>query len=74
MGLYAFAREALERWRGLSPTPLEAAEGLEQLRALEHGMRIGVARLDRRAPPGIDTPEDLLRAEAHWHHHHEATR
>jgi 3-deoxy-manno-octulosonate cytidylyltransferase (CMP-KDO synthetase) len=74
MGLYAFPREALERWRGLSPTPLEAAEGLEQLRALEHGMRIGVARLDRRAPPGIDTPEDLLRAEAHWHHHHEATR
>jgi 3-deoxy-manno-octulosonate cytidylyltransferase (CMP-KDO synthetase) len=66
VGVYAFGRAALERWRTLAPTPLEEAERLEQLRALEHGMTIGVARLAAPAPPGIDTPEDLERAEALW--------
>lgn len=73
LGLYAFRRPALERWAALGPTPLEEAERLEQLRALQYGLTIGVARLDRPAPPGIDTPEDLRRAEAHWHQTHEAT-
>jgi 3-deoxy-manno-octulosonate cytidylyltransferase (CMP-KDO synthetase) len=66
IGLYAFAREALARWGALEPTTLERAERLEQLRALEHGLTIGVARLTEPAEPGIDTPEDLRRAEARW--------
>lgn len=74
LGVYAFQRAALERWAALEPSPLEAAERLEQLRALQHGMRIGVARLSHSAPPGIDTPEDLARAEVHWHQLHEVLR
>jgi 3-deoxy-manno-octulosonate cytidylyltransferase (CMP-KDO synthetase) len=66
VGLYAFRREALARWTALGPSALERAERLEQLRALEHGMTIGVARLARPVAPGIDTPEDLRRAEARW--------
>ncbi len=66
LGVYAYTVEALERWVRLPPTPLELAEQLEQLRALEHGLSIGVARLDRPAPPGIDTVDDLQRAEALW--------
>jgi 3-deoxy-manno-octulosonate cytidylyltransferase (CMP-KDO synthetase) len=66
IGLYAFTREALARWGTLEPTALERAERLEQLRALEHGLTIGVARLTEPAEPGIDTPEDLRRAEARW--------
>ena len=67
LGLYAFQRPALERWTGLKPTSLEEAERLEQLRALQHGFSIGVALLDEPAPAGIDTPDDLRRAERHWH-------
>lgn len=69
VGVYAFRRRALERWASLDPSPLEAEEGLEQLRALEHGMSIGVA-LVASAAGGVDTPEDLeaiehrLRADA----------
>ena len=66
LGLYAFRRAALMRWTTLEPTPLEVAERLEQLRALQHGFTIGVALLDEPAPAGIDTPEDLRRAERHW--------
>jgi 3-deoxy-manno-octulosonate cytidylyltransferase (CMP-KDO synthetase) len=66
VGLYAFRREALARWTALGPSALERAERLEQLRALEHGMTIGVARLAGPVAPGIDTPEDLRRAEARW--------
>jgi 3-deoxy-manno-octulosonate cytidylyltransferase (CMP-KDO synthetase) len=66
LGVYAFRRAALERWGGLTAAPAEAAERLEQLRALHHGMTIGVARLDAPAQPGVDTPDDLRRAEAHW--------
>jgi 3-deoxy-manno-octulosonate cytidylyltransferase (CMP-KDO synthetase) len=62
VGLYAFRREGLERFVNLSPSPLEQAEGLEQLRALEDGMGITVAVGDW-AVRGIDTPEDLARAE-----------
>jgi 3-deoxy-manno-octulosonate cytidylyltransferase (CMP-KDO synthetase) len=66
LGLYAFRRAALERWTRLEPTALEVAERLEQLRALQHGFTIGVALLDEPAPAGIDTPDDLRRAERHW--------
>ena len=63
IGLYAYRREALARFVGLPPSPLERRERLEQLRALEAGMRIDVALLDT-APLGVDTPEDLERARA----------
>ncbi len=66
LGVYACRRAALVRWVALAPTPLETAERLEQLRALEHGITFGVALLDAPVLPGIDTQEDLERAEAHW--------
>ena len=61
IGLYAFRREALERFIALPPSPLEQRERLEQLRALEAGMRIDVAFVDT-VPLGVDTPRDLARA------------
>lgn len=61
IGLYAFRRGALERFVGLEPSPLEKAEKLEQLRALENGMRIDAALVDT-VPLGVDTPADLKRA------------
>ncbi len=63
VGIYAFRREALLRFAELAPTPLECSEKLEQLRALEHGWPIAVVDA-RRAPPGIDTPEDYERFRA----------
>ncbi|HEX6434672.1 MAG TPA: 3-deoxy-manno-octulosonate cytidylyltransferase [Gemmatimonadales bacterium] len=67
VGVYAYSRDALARWPTLTPSADERAEQLEQLRALYHGMTIGVAYLGHPVFPGIDTPEDLRRAEAHWH-------
>jgi len=61
IGLYAYRRPALERFVGLGPSPLERRERLEQLRALEAGMRIDVEIVDS-VPLGVDTPEDLERA------------
>jgi 3-deoxy-manno-octulosonate cytidylyltransferase (CMP-KDO synthetase) len=58
IGLYAYRRTALERFVSLPPSPLERREKLEQLRALEAGMRIDVA-IVRSVPLGVDTPEDL---------------
>src|ERR1019366_8715622 len=63
IGLYAFRRAALERFVKLPPSPLEKREKLEQLRALEAGMRIDVAIVDA-VPLGVDTPEDLETARA----------
>jgi 3-deoxy-manno-octulosonate cytidylyltransferase (CMP-KDO synthetase) len=63
IGLYAYRRRALERFVALPPSPLEQREKLEQLRALEAGMRIDVAIVGS-APLGVDTPEDLARARA----------
>ena len=63
IGLYAYRREALGRFVSLPPSPLERREKLEQLRALQAGMRIAVARV-ARAPFGVDTPDDLARARA----------
>lgn len=61
IGLYAYRRAALEQFCDLPPAPLERREKLEQLRALEAGMRIDVAIVDT-VPLGVDTPEDLERA------------
>ena len=58
IGLYAYRRTALAKFVGLPPSPLEKREKLEQLRALEAGMRIDVAIVDT-VPLGVDTPEDL---------------
>jgi 3-deoxy-manno-octulosonate cytidylyltransferase (CMP-KDO synthetase) len=66
LGIYAYTREALRRWAQLEPSPAELAERLEQLRALHHGLTIGVARLAEPVEPGVDTLDDLRRAEAHW--------
>ena len=62
-GIYAYRREALERFVALPPSPLELRERLEQLRALEAGMRIDVTIIEE-VPFGVDTPEDLERARA----------
>jgi 3-deoxy-manno-octulosonate cytidylyltransferase (CMP-KDO synthetase) len=67
LGIYAYTRPALDRWVRWKPSPMEQAERLEQLRALHYGLAIGVARLSEPAPPGVDTPDDLRRAEAQWH-------
>jgi 3-deoxy-manno-octulosonate cytidylyltransferase (CMP-KDO synthetase) len=61
IGLYAYRRAALERFVSLKPSPLERRERLEQLRALEAGMRIDVETV-ASVPLGVDTPEDLERA------------
>lgn len=61
VGLYAYRRAALESFVALPPSPLERREKLEQLRALEAGMSIAVARVDE-APLSVDTPADLERA------------
>ncbi len=66
LGIYVYSREALRRWARLEPSPAELAERLEQLRALHHGLTIGVARLAEPVEPGVDTADDLRRAEAHW--------
>jgi 3-deoxy-manno-octulosonate cytidylyltransferase (CMP-KDO synthetase) len=63
IGLYAFRRAALERFVTLPPSPLERREKLEQLRALEAGMRIDAAIVDT-VPLGVDTAEDLATARA----------
>ncbi len=62
-GLYAYRRQALLDFVRWKPTPLEQAEKLEQLRALEHGLRIGVITV-REASAGVDTPQDLATLQA----------
>lgn len=61
IGLYAYRRAALQRFVSLPPSPLEQREKLEQLRALEAGMRIDICVVNT-LPLGVDTPEDLTRA------------
>ena len=61
IGIYAYRRSALERYVTLPPSPLQRREDLEQLRALEAGMRIGCTRI-AHGPFGVDTPADLERA------------
>jgi len=67
VGVYAYTREALQRWVQLAPVPEEQWERLEQLRPLLHGIPIGVTLFDGPPPaPGIDTPADLSWAEAEF--------
>lgn len=61
IGMYAYRRKALERFVSLPPSTLEQREKLEQLRALEHNMRIDVIRVDT-VPLGVDTKEHLEKA------------
>lgn len=60
LGLYVYRRETLLRLAQLPPTPLEQSEGLEQLRALEHGIRLHTVAVPA-ASPSVDTPDDLAR-------------
>ncbi|MGQ0765166.1 MAG: 3-deoxy-manno-octulosonate cytidylyltransferase [Gemmatimonadota bacterium] len=67
LGVYACSRGALQRWTGLDVHPLEQLERLEQLRPLAAGLTIGVARLHAAVVDGgVDTEEDLARANARW--------
>jgi 3-deoxy-manno-octulosonate cytidylyltransferase (CMP-KDO synthetase) len=61
IGIYAYQRSALDRFVALPPAPLEVRERLEQLRALENGMRID-AMMVNTVPLGVDTPDDLVKA------------
>lgn len=65
IGIYAYRRAALEKFVSLPPSPLEQREKLEQLRALEAGMRIDVAVVDA-VPLGVDTPEGLEKARRNY--------
>ena len=67
LGIYAYTRDALNRWVSLPPHPLEITERLEQLRALADGMAIGVALVEQeQGVRGIDTEEDLVAANIRW--------
>jgi len=63
LGIYGYRRETLQRLIGIAPSPLEQAEQLEQLRALENGIDIAVSRVDYDAI-GVDVPDDVRRVEA----------
>lgn len=63
IGIYGYRAGFLKRFAALPQTPLERVESLEQLRALEHGHRLAVAMTPAPFPAGVDTPEDLARAE-----------
>jgi len=65
VGIYAFRRQALAEFLAWERTPLEQAEGLEQLRALEYGLRIQVQQI-QHAPVGVDTPGDLDEVRRLW--------
>ncbi len=64
LGLYAYRLQALRRFTRCAPAPLEMAERLEQLRVMEQGGRIAMARACEFIPAGIDTPDDLERVRA----------
>ncbi|MEM7766659.1 MAG: 3-deoxy-manno-octulosonate cytidylyltransferase [Pseudomonadota bacterium] len=66
VGVYGFRRDALARFVGAPPSPLELRERLEQLRALEMGMMIACGLLAGAPPNGVDTPDDLEAARA-WY-------
>lgn len=68
IGIYAYRRDALQRWVALPPAPLEQVEQLEQLRPLAAGIPIGVGLSADPPLPGIDTEDDLGRANAAWPH------
>jgi 3-deoxy-manno-octulosonate cytidylyltransferase (CMP-KDO synthetase) len=64
VGIYAYRVRSLLQFASWPPTPLEECEKLEQLRALEHGMRIHLTVLSEAPPAGVDTPADLERVRA----------
>jgi 3-deoxy-manno-octulosonate cytidylyltransferase (CMP-KDO synthetase) len=64
VGIYAYRVRSLLQFAAWPPTPLEQTEKLEQLRALEHGMRIHLVELSEPPPAGVDTPADLQRVRA----------
>jgi len=64
IGLYAYRAKFLRDFPTLAQAPIEAAEALEQLRALWHGERIAVRVTQDAPPPGVDTPADLERVQA----------
>jgi 3-deoxy-manno-octulosonate cytidylyltransferase (CMP-KDO synthetase) len=66
VGVYAYERSALAQWVALPPHPLEQIERLEQLRPLAAGLAMGVALAGRAPRGGIDTEDDLARANAQW--------
>lgn len=63
LGVYMYRRDALKQWAGLSPSALERAEGLEQLRVLEAGEAMQTYLVNEMVP-GVNTPQDLERARA----------
>jgi len=69
IGIYGYRAGFLRQFAALPPGTLEQLESLEQLRVLEAGHRISVALTPAEFPPGIDTPDDLARAEAWWAAH-----
>lgn len=66
VGLYAYRARFLRAYARLAPSPLEAFEALEQLRALFHGFRISVLISDHLPMPGVDTPEDAARMQEYF--------
>ena len=66
IGVYAYTRDALAAWVALPPHPLERIERLEQLRPLAAGLAMGVATVSEIPIGGVDTEEDLARANARW--------
>lgn len=64
IGIYAYRAGFLQKFAAMPPGRVERVESLEQLRVLEAGFRIAVALTPASFPPGVDTPEDLVRAEA----------
>jgi len=66
LGVYAYERSALMQWVELPESPLEQIERLEQLRPLAAGMAMGVSLIDEPVRPGIDTEQDLERANREW--------
>jgi len=66
IGIYGYRAGFLQRFAAMPPGRLEQVESLEQLRVVEAGERIAVALTPEQFPPGIDTPDDLARAEARW--------
>ena len=66
IGLYAYQSHFLRAFTSLSPAPIELAESLEQLRALWYGYKIQIVISHKAPPAGVDTPEDLYRAQQKW--------
>jgi 3-deoxy-manno-octulosonate cytidylyltransferase (CMP-KDO synthetase) len=66
IGLYAYQSHFLRAFASLSPSPIELAESLEQLRALWYGYKIQIVQSHEAPPAGVDTPEDLYRAQQKW--------